>query len=277
MRTSLVVLFALTTTACTGTPPATPRAPSPGSTHFTVMTYNIHRDRVSDASTVDSVGASNVDVIFLQEVTSAWAAALENKYRGQYPYRLYAPKENAGGLAMLSHFPLEDRGVIPVPGDLHPGWVVDVASPGGHVQVVGVHLRSLFNGTRDWVSNYFATGSDHVFETRLFMDHAHPEIPTIVMGDFNESPDGDAVQLLEGRGFTNVLPMFKPGQFTWQGKAIGLDMTIDHVMIDRSFDALDAWTERRGKSDHLPVIAHVELRTSAEAPPPADLTNVDQN
>lgn len=256
----LVGLAALSAASCTAPEPQVPRAPTPGAVHFTVMTYNIHRDRVDDASTVDAVGASDVDVVCLQEVTSAWAAALEKRYAGQYAYRLYAPKENAGGLAVLSHFPLEDQGVIPVPGDLHPGWVVGVDTPGGKVQLVAVHLRSLFNGTRDWVSNYFATGKDHVFEARLFMDRALPSIPTIVAGDFNESPEGDAVRLLEGRGFANVLPLFRPGQFTWQGKSIGLDMTIDHVMVDRSFDALNGWVERRGRSDHLPVIAHVELR-----------------
>lgn len=246
--------------ACTAPPPATPRAPTPGATHFTVMTYNIHRDRSGDASTVDAVGAPDADVVCLQEVTAAWAATLRERYSAQYPYMLFAPKENAGGLAVLSHFPLEDHGVVPVPGDLHPGWVVHVSMPAARVQVVHVHLRSLFNGTRDWVSNYFATGNDHVAETRSFLDHASPEMPTIVAGDFNESPDGDAVKLLEGRGFENLLPMFKPGQFTWQGKSIGLDMTIDHVMADRSFDALNAWTLRRGHSDHLPVVAHVELR-----------------
>lgn len=269
MRSSFLVLAlaaaAVVVGGCTAPEPVTPRAPTAGATHFTVMTYNIHRDRVDDASTVAAVGASNVDVVCLQEVTSAWAKALRARYATQYPYMLMAPKENAGGLAVLSHYPIEDRGVVPVPGDLHPGWVVQVDTPGGRVQVLAVHLRSLFNGTRDWVSNYFATGSDHVAETRLFLDHATPDMPTIVAGDFNESPEGQAVRLLEGRGFTNVLPMFKPGQYTWYGKAIGLDMTIDHVMVDRSFDVLNAWVERRGRSDHLPVIAHIELRPK-EAP-----------
>ncbi len=256
----LLVLATVSLGACTAPEPVAPRGPTPGSVHFTVMTFNIHRDRVDDPSTVAAIGASNVDIVCLQEVTSAWAEVLKARYAAQYPYMLMAPKENAGGLAILSHFPLEDRGVIPVPGDLHPGWVVHVETPAGRVQLVAVHLRSLFNGTRDWISNYFATGSDHIAETRLFMDHATPEMPTIVAGDFNESPDGKAVKLLEGRGFTNVLPMFKPGQYTWYGKALGLDMTIDHVMIDGTFDALNAWVERRGRSDHLPVVVHLEVR-----------------
>jgi len=37
-------------------------------------------------------------------------------------------------------------------------------------------------------------------------------------------------------------------------------MTIDHVMVDRSFGVLNGWVERRGSSDHSPVVAHVEVR-----------------
>jgi endonuclease/exonuclease/phosphatase family metal-dependent hydrolase len=259
----VLVLASLVLGACTAPPPASPRPPTPGSTHFTVMTYNIHRDKSGDTRTVEAIGASDADVVCLQEVTAAWAETLRRRYAQQYPHMLMAPKENAGGLAVLSRHPLEDHGVVPLPGDLHPGWVVHVTLPDVRVQLIHVHLRSLFNGTRDWVSNYFATGSDHVSATRLFLERASPDLPTIVAGDFNESPDGDAVRLLEDRGFSNVLPMFKPGQFTWYGKSIGLDMTIDHVMIDRSFVPLDGWVERRGSSDHLPVVAHIELRNQS--------------
>jgi endonuclease/exonuclease/phosphatase family metal-dependent hydrolase len=253
------ILCALTS-ACTAPAPVTARAPTPGADHFTVMTYNVHKDRSRDPRTIDAIGAPNADIVCLEEVTHAWADTVRQRYASQYEYMLFAPKENAGGLAVLSHFPLEDHGVIPVPGDLHPGWVVHVVTPTTRVQLIAVHLRSLFNGTRDWVSNYFATGRDHIAETRLFFDHASSDLPTIVAGDFNESPNGSAVELLEGRGFQNVLPMFKPGQFTWKGKLLGYDMMIDHVMIDRSFEPLDGWVERNGNSDHFPVIAHVEVR-----------------
>lgn len=223
------------------------------------MTFNVKNSRSSDASTVEAVGADDADVVCLQEVTAAWASVLRARYAKQYPTMLFAPKENAGGLAILSHFPVEDRGVIPVRGDWHPGWVVDVGTPGGHVQVVVVHLRSLFNGDRDWISNYLATGEDHLYEMRLFMGHAAPSVPTIVAGDFNESTGGAAVRLLEERGFTNVLPRFKPRQFTWYSRATGFDMTIDHIMVGDRLTALDGWAERRGRSDHLPVVARVEM------------------
>jgi vancomycin resistance protein VanJ len=226
------------------------------------MTFNVHRDRAGDRNTVDAVGAAGADIVCLQEVTAAWEAALRERYATEYPYSLFAPKENAGGLAVLSRFPLEDHGVVPIEGDLHPGWVVHAIAPdpGVRMQLVVVHLRSLFNGSRDWISNYFASDRDHVREMHVFMGRAQPELPTIVLGDFNESPDGDAVRLLEGRGYRNALPAFRPGQYTWKGASIGHDMVIDHILVPTpSFDLLDAWVGRRGGSDHLPVVARIEL------------------
>jgi endonuclease/exonuclease/phosphatase family metal-dependent hydrolase len=269
----VTVTLAAFAPGCTAPAPATPRAPTAGASHFTLMTFNVHRDRSSDASTIEAIGAPDVDIVCLQEVTAAWEASIRKRWSERYPHMIFATKENAGGLAVLSRYPLEDRGVIPLPDDLHPGWLVHVETPAGRIQVVEVHLRSLFNGARDWVSNYFATSGDHLMHARLFMDRATPELPTIVAGDFNESPDGDAVRMLEARGYVNMLPMFKPGQYTWYGKSIGYDMTIDHVMIDTSFEPLAARVERHGKSDHLPVVAHFELR----APPPDTATDPDQN
>jgi hypothetical protein len=38
-----------------------------------------------------------------------------------------------------------------------------------------------------------------------------------------------------------------------------MEMTIDHVLFDRSFIPLNSWVENIGHSDHLPVLAHVEV------------------
>jgi endonuclease/exonuclease/phosphatase family metal-dependent hydrolase len=174
---------------------------------------------------------------------------------------LFAPKEDAGGLAVLSHFPLVDRGVMPVPGDWHPAWHVLVDTPGGPLQLLNVHLRSKFNGDSNFLANFFATANDHVYEMGLFWEGELQNVPAIVAGDFNESPTGKAVRWLEARGFDNALPIFKPDAATWQGGSIAksLTMSIDHVMFDGSFEALDAWVDGHGQSDHKPVVTWLEM------------------
>lgn len=265
MLSTLALLSTVAVGACSVPMPLSPREPTPGASHYTVETYNIHRYKSADPSTQAAIGAANADIVCLQEVTNAWATVIRARYASQYPYMLFAPKENAGGLAVLSHFPLTDRGVMPVPGDLHPGWLLDVDAPGGRVQVLHVHLRSMFEGWKDPVRNYFNRGDDHVVEMNMFMGKAVEDVPLLVVGDFNEGVKGKTVRKLESEGYRNALPLYRPGQFTWHAPSVGnaLDMTIDHILFDDHFEPLSAWVENRGGSDHLPVIAHLEVAPKA--------------
>jgi endonuclease/exonuclease/phosphatase (EEP) superfamily protein YafD len=82
----------------------------------------------------------------------------------------------------------------------------------------------------------------------------------IVVGDFNEDGDGEAVEFLQREGFDDVLPQFHPGQPTWRYRSVAgqLEDTVDHILYDDSLRALDSWVEVKGRSDHLPVLAHFE-------------------
>lgn len=249
--------------ACNAPAPLEPRAATPGSVHFRVMSFNIHRYRSNDEPTIATIGAPNVEIACVQEVTAAWEKVLRDRYASQYEHMLFAPDEEAGGLGFLSHYPLEDRGVVRVPGNWHPAWVVRVTTPGGPVQVLNLHLRSLFEGESNPLSSYAASSADHVSEMNLFLEHVDPGLPTFIVGDFNEGPTGDAVRELERDGYSNALPMFHPGQYTWQGASVGstMELAIDHVMFDDAFTPLDAVVLRQGNSDHLPVVGSFELRS----------------
>lgn len=254
-------LLAASAAGCITEMPLEPREPTPGVPHFTVMTFNVHQDRWNDASTVAAVGAANADIVCLQETSEAWARELERRYAAQYPVMLFATTEDHGGLAFLSKYALEDRGVRDFGEGFHPAWYVIADTPGGRVQVMHVHLRSMFSGDSNVVSNLFSTSSDHLAELASYMKDTEADLPMLVAGDFNESPKGDAVRWLEARGFRNALPLYRPGQFTWQRASIAatVDQTIDHVMFDRSFEPLSSWVDRSGGSDHLPVLASLEL------------------
>ena len=247
--------------ACTAPEPLSPREAAEDTPSYVVMTYNIHRDRAGDASTLEAIGASNADIICLQEPTPAWERVIRERYAEAYPHMLFHPAEDAGGLAILSRFPLEDDGIISVEDEWHPAWHAIVHTPAGKVQVMNVHLRAAFDGKSNPVSSYTQTSRDHVTQMTSYMREAHETIPTIVLGDFNESPRGDTIRMLEARGFRNALQLFHPGQFTWRVRSLAdsLDMAIDHILFDDSFEPLNAWVDRGGGSDHFPVLAHLEL------------------
>ena len=227
------------------------------------MSYNIELGAAGESETLDAIGAIDADIVCLQEVTPGAELVLRDEYADEYPYQLFKSKGGAGGLAALSRFPLVDLGLRAAPQGWHPSWHLEAESPAGPLQLLNVHLRSLFSGDPNPVSSFLSTDSDHLTQIELFSNECDANVPTIALGDFNEDVDGEAVQFLEERGFANLLPAFHPGQPTWSIRSVGnqLGATIDHILITDHLAPLNAWVERLGRSDHMPVIAHLEPRT----------------
>ena len=246
-----------------GEPPLHPAQPSEGAPHFTVMSYNIELGAIDGPRTLAEIGDIAPDIACLQEVTPDSEIILRDRYAALYPYQLFQSKGGAGGLAVLSRFPLTDGGLDLAPEDWHPAWHVQVASPAGPLQLLNIHLRSLFSADPGPIQSYLNTDEDHLTEMRVFSGECASGMSSIVLGDFNEGVDGPAIQFLEDAGFLNLLPAFRPGQPTWHYRSVGgqFGETLDHILIDGSLRPLNAWVEPHGQSDHFPVIAHLEPRT----------------
>lgn len=259
----LIGLLLVVACAGCGERPLEPREPTPGVAHFTIATYNILDKASRDPGTVEAVGAVGADIVCLQEVTPEWEAILRVRYRERYPHMLFYPSGSAG-LGFLSRFPLEDHKFVPGPNGWHPAWHVHVETPAGWLQVLNVHLRAPEGRGVENLRSIAALSSDHRDSIELFRSQGKDGMPTVVLGDFNEGTDGGAVELLEGIGFRNVLPLYHPGQFTWRHASVGnqFTQTIDHILFDKSLVPLNAYVKTIGGSDHLPVIAHFEAAHS---------------
>jgi endonuclease/exonuclease/phosphatase family metal-dependent hydrolase len=269
--TGLAVL-ALGTVAC-GERPLEPREPTPGVPHFEIQSYNVQAGDHDDPDTVAAVGKNRSDVVCLQETTPEFEAVLRARYADEYPYQLYQhnhPNPGAAGLAVLSKYPVRDSGWHPGPNGWHPAWHVIVDSPGGSFQILNLHLRSKHDGNGSIVSSYLSSNDDHLYEIQLFLEECGDGLPSVVLGDFNEGLGGVAVEYLEQRGFRNILPLYRPGQHTWEGASVAnqFTQTLDHVLFDSSFEPLNAWVSDIGRSDHLPVVAHLEAAGDAWRPAP---------
>jgi endonuclease/exonuclease/phosphatase family metal-dependent hydrolase len=242
-----------------GQAPLEPREPTPGVPHFTVATFNVHYPTAGDAETSAAVTGTGADLIFLQETDGAWASSLAGPIAACYPYRQFKVDQGPRGLGVLSRFPIEDHGLLSAPHDWHPAWRVVVQTPAGRLQVLNVHLRSKFEGAADPLTDFVRTPIDHRREIAQFFA-ACEAMPTLVVGDFNEEPEGSALEWLESRGFVNVLPLYHPGQWTWRGRSVAgqFSMAIDHILFDASMVSLDAWVSDAGNSDHHPVVAHFQ-------------------
>lgn len=230
-----------------------PQPEGKGDGHVTLATFNLYFPASGDASTVELIGLTGADVIFLQEVSHEWESVLRRRYRELYPQMLFAAAGAASGLGVLSRWPLRDEGLLP-PVLKHPAWLIGVHTPRGELHVLNVHLRASRRPNQNLIAGLFSMGTDHELEIRRFFAACSVE-PTLVVGDFNEGQDGSAVEWLEQRGFVDALARHRPGEPT--ARALGglFEFTLDHILFQPALPALDAWVLRGGNSDHWPVLA----------------------
>lgn len=245
---------------CVEPPAMSPRAPTPGVPHVTITSFNVDLHRYDDPSTVDAIGATDADIVCLQEVNDGWRKVLRTTWHDEYPFMAFEG-EASSGLAVLSRYPFVDLGVHDGLDGWHPAWHIQVDSPIGALQVLQVHLRAPYT-RRSGVGGLVGVDDDHLAEIGRFSEACDDDLPTVVLGDFNEGTEGPAVQHLEELGFINALPAFRPGQETWRyarslyGQTID---TLDHILYDPArLDPLDAFVKYVGRSDHLPVTVKLE-------------------
>jgi endonuclease/exonuclease/phosphatase family metal-dependent hydrolase len=266
-RVAAYLPFALLLVAC-GERPLEPRAPTPGVPHYRFVTYNVHFPEAGDTRTISAIRAAGADVVCLQETDDSWRAALEDELSVEYPHRSFVPLAGAAGLAVLSRYPISETRVVSRADGFRPAWLGTVETPSGPIELLDVHLRAAFDGSGDPLDSLLETGADHRSDVRAYLAEFSSEVPRLILGDFNEDPDGHALSWLEGSGFRNALPLYHPGQPTWFGTSLAkqLALTLDHILFDGSFAPLDSYVLDRGGSDHIPVVAHLEIPSRGESP-----------
>jgi endonuclease/exonuclease/phosphatase family metal-dependent hydrolase len=240
-----------------------PRSPSAGAFHFAIATYNLNNDDGANPYTLDAIGLTNADIVCLQEVTELWRTAIEARYVGSFPYRLFKIDEGGGaaGLGVLSRFPIRDGGWHAGPNGWHPAWHYLVETPNGTFKILNAHLRMATGQHGNALQSYLRSRTDHEFEIRLFLSQNTDAVPTLVVGDLNEGSRGAAVRYLERSGFRNALPLYHPEEPTWRYRrwlVFQFTQELDHILFDASFVPIDAWVVEGGASDHLPVVARLE-------------------
>ncbi|MFO0624765.1 MAG: endonuclease/exonuclease/phosphatase family protein [Polyangiales bacterium] len=241
------------------------RPARPGRGDLTVMTYNVNFALADDRATRDAIGASDADVVLLQETNDAWAAAIRAQHAARYPHmRFAAPgRMRAGGLGVISRWPFEVTDVSPSDGGFFIAWRVRVHTPTGDVQMLNVHLRPQVSDGGSFVAGHFVTGPYRQREITRHLQTLQADIPAIVAGDFNEPERGAAAQTVLRQGMRSALAMYAPGARTWRWPVgpITVRQRFDHVMFESfHFECLDARVLPVGASDHLPVVARLRRR-----------------
>ena len=261
-RTPLALCAVVALVSACGKPPLEPRDPDPGAFHFTVETYNMLDEAGGDVRTLATLGEMGADIVCVRD-----HARVASSYRIEVRESLCAhdvPRRTGacGSRGAWHSFkvPRARRRMAPSSKRMASGMALLRRYPHGTIKVLNAHLRNAVSDHGSAINSYLTTAEDHRYEITVFTAANVTKFPTLIMGDFNEGPDGAAVQYLENVGFQNVLPLYHPGQPTHRHRSVAgqFSQELDHILFDSSFASLNAWVVNDGNSDHLPVMAHFE-------------------
>ncbi len=222
----------------------------PSGTVIRVLTINVNADNEQYDRLIALIDSEKPDVIFIQELSPGWAAALE-ALRTEYPHNVITARTDYFGLGLYSRYPLEKvRTEDPVNSDV-PVIRADALVDGRRVHLINVHLAPPEGGelTRlrykqyEWMNSYVAS-----------LDG-----PLIAAGDFNctmWSPlyrnlvrEGRLVNARQGHGIlASWFPIAGPLH------AIPIDQ-----VLGGGVRFTGAHLGARIGSDHCPLVAELRL------------------
>ena len=260
-RRTVLLLLALLTAVLQIVPPlllATQAVPSATSAtsckghEFTVATLNLEFDNRDEARAIAWLNTHPADVIVLQEVTRAWAAAIAANVHG-YRYANVLTREDPYGIAVLSRWPFLDVRAVDFAQDGLPSIVATLDVEGRTVQFFGLHTR--------WpIAPDLQRSRDRAVEAAA--DAARAAFPAngILAGDLNLTPYAPEFTRLLVRSrlrdaFAGVT--WRP---TWRAEFWPLALPIDHVLVPAEACVVRREIAESVGSDHRPVLVTVRWR-----------------
>lgn len=240
------------------TPVRVPREPLKGEPTFKVVTWNVNYGvgGAPDAFAQLEEATRDAELVLLQETNATWEANVRARLTGRFPHQFWLDDAAAGGQAVLSRRPFEHEVLPPSSGWFAAIRVDTEAAQLGRVQVLSVHLHPPISDSGGVVSGYLFTGQVRRRELEEFADALDPKVATLIVGDFNEGTEGDALSWAAKHGFRSALPEFAPSADTWRWpvtRSLQLSAQFDHVLYSKALQPLSARVLRLGRSDHFPV------------------------
>jgi endonuclease/exonuclease/phosphatase family metal-dependent hydrolase len=186
------------------------RAEFPSGPHFRALTYNINWGMPRPELAAEIIRNSGAEIVCLQETTPDWAAQLKAALSREYPYMDFRDSlgRMGGGLGFLSKVPQTEVAYIPSDTGWFDGWIRQFQTPIGPVQILNVHLHPPVSERGGWIRGYLFTGKDRLREMQRFYPARKTGLPTLVVGDFNDTQNCAAIKWLKGQGMANALPQF---------------------------------------------------------------------
>ncbi len=236
-----------------------------GAQTLRVMTYNLRWRSAGYDLSAGVIRSADPDIVALQEFSLEAADALVPALSDRYPYQALDPRENGfTGTAVFSRYPLSEQEYIPT---LLGSQRVRVQVDGVPLVFYNIHAAIPFGmGSVLTMDNSIRSGEASALLVRLATEHE----PVIVAGDFNMTDlSGDYARITAvmndsyraagwGMGWTHAGPLSRIPVLAEMRM-----LRIDYIFTGRGLRPLSAqvWPDSGG-SDHLPVLATVEILAS---------------
>ena len=221
---------------------------------ISILTYNVNYSFINkDAINIlDSIDA---DVVCLQETNENWEEIFKIGLKDKYPYRQFKHCCTAGGLAILSKYPIIESNYMENNTGWFPAWIVLIKKDQDTIQLLNVHLKpGLTKRGRIGWNAYFKADEIHIKELTQFTKELNTKLPIIILGDFNENDNGKTMKWLhEEMNFQDALSKFDKKSKTWRW--IILRGRYDHIIYNNLLSCSNAAVYKLGKSDHLPLLS----------------------
>lgn len=251
---ALVVLVAAVAPRAVKGPRYAGDAPAPPpERRLVVMSANLLLGEADTADLVRLVREHDVDVLSLQELTPQAAARLDAAGIGALlPGRVLRPRSGAAGSGLLARRPLrrvhdgDDGPHAQLQASLAP------AHAGGELRLVAVHPYPPVSRGRTRAWQTVLRGLPEVREE---------DVPHLLIGDFNATLDHRELRRLLARGYTDAADAAGEGlRPTWPAGLLRRPpITIDHVLIPRTFAVRRLSVHPLSGSDHRAVLAELVL------------------
>lgn len=222
------------------------------------MTFNMLRSNTDYDSIVKMVAENNPDIIGLQEVTSAAIPNLIKSFQKDYPHQAFHPVQLSHNVGILSRFPIDKVIALPAPPIKRGIQVTLRLNNGEPLEVIVTHLIPFYplNRLYELAQNWYARRAEQV--SYLSSIAKNYDDPIIVMCDCNFTDTSETYSSMRkvmndsfyeaGWGFGH----------TFKGKLFPVGR-IDYIWHSKDIKTVEAYVGKGGGSDHLPVIAELQL------------------
>lgn len=240
---------------------------------LTVMTYNVLARHNYTQPILATIRAEQPEVVFIQELNTHLADALQRELRQEYPYQVLDAVDHPRGIGTISKFPLRDTGERPQLRWMGGPQVLEMMWQGQTITLVNFHMLPIqhMDSPQELSQNFQMRAN----EAQALVQLAQKRSPAILGGDANSVPLSEAHRIL-----TNGL------NDAWRQAGFGLGHTfpgstlpgsdrpkingwyvpqwlarIDYIFASREWQTTSARVARfDGVSDHRGVVATLKLK-----------------